>query len=151
LEIKVGEAIRLKREEKNISLSGLAKEVGISAGYLSQIENGKKTNPKLDIILKIAEFLEIEPEVLLGIEGGREVPAPKVPSLIHLTIAKDRNLRVLEDKDIQRKISSILDNVLEARYLIEDEGLYRLFLEDVNIQIENMLKRYISMGILMNS
>lgn len=151
MEIKVGEAIRLKREEKNISLISLAKEIGISPGYLSQIENGKKTNPKLDILLKIADSLDIDLEMLLGIDPEPENPALKVPSLIHLTIAKDRNLRVLEDKDIQRKVSAILDNALEAKYLIEDEALYKLFLEDVNLQIENMLKRYISMGIIINS
>ncbi len=151
MEIKVGEAIRLKREEKKISLSSLAKEIGISPGYLSQIENGKKTNPKLDIILKVADVLDIELEVLLGIDPERDSPALKVPSLLHLTIAKDRNLKVLDDKDVQRKVSAILNNVLEAKYLIEDDVLYKLFLEDVNLQIENMLKRYISMGILINN
>ena len=42
MEIKVGEIIRAKREEKNISLSDFAKELEISPGYLSQIENGIK-------------------------------------------------------------------------------------------------------------
>lgn len=151
MEIKVGEAIRLKREERNISLSSLAKEVGISPGYLSQIENGKKTNPKLDIIVKVADVLDIEMDMLLGIDPERETPALKVPSLLHLTIAKDRNLKVLDDKDIQRKVSTILDNTIEAKYLIEDDVLYKLFLEDINLQIENMLKRYISMSILIKN
>jgi len=42
MEIKVGEIIRAKREEENITLSDLAKELDISPGYLSQIENGVK-------------------------------------------------------------------------------------------------------------
>ena len=44
MEIKVGEIIRAKREEKGYSLVEFAEKINISAGYLSQIENGKKMN-----------------------------------------------------------------------------------------------------------
>jgi len=60
MEIKVGEIIRAKREEKNISLSDFAKELDISPGYLSQIENGVKKNPNLEILLKIINRLDID-------------------------------------------------------------------------------------------
>ncbi|MDI9515322.1 MAG: helix-turn-helix transcriptional regulator, partial [Bacillota bacterium] len=53
MEIKVGEIIKAKREEKGLSLVEFAKRIGISSGYLSQIENGRKTNPRLDIVLRI--------------------------------------------------------------------------------------------------
>lgn len=59
MEIKVGELIKAKREEKKYSLVDFAQIIGITPGYLSQIENGRKKNPKLEILLKIAKELDI--------------------------------------------------------------------------------------------
>jgi len=66
LQIKAGEIIKAKREEKKISLVDFAREVGISPGYLSQLENGKKVNPNLEVMLKITEGLDIDLDMLLG-------------------------------------------------------------------------------------
>lgn len=148
MQIKVGEIIRAKREELGISLVDFARRAGISPGYLSQLENGKKTNPSLELMTTIAEELDIEIDSLLGLEQDGEMPSLRIPSLLRLVIAKDRNMKALEDKEIQKKIGNILDLMLECRYLIEDEDLYRLFLEDVYIQTETTLKRYMSVGIL---
>ena len=150
LQIKVGEIIKAKREEMDISLVDFAKQVGISPGYLSQLENGRKTNPNLELIMRIADELDIDLEELLGIEQDNESPAAKVPSLLRLVIAKDRNMKVLEDREIQKKIGSLLDHLFESKYLIEDDALYRLFLEDVYVQAETTLKRYMSVEILKN-
>ncbi len=151
MQIRVGEIIRAKREEKNLSLVDFAKEVGISAGYLSQLENGKKVNPKLEVVLKIIKFLEIDLDTLLGLEQELETPALRIPSLIRLVIARDRNMKVLEDKEVQKKVCSFLDRALECRYLIEDDELYSLFLEDVYVQMETTLKRYMAMEILIQN
>lgn len=149
MRIKVGEVIKARREEKKISLVNFAQEVGISAGYLSQLENGRKANPNLGVMLKIAEALDIELDMLLGLEQEAETPALRIPSLLRLVIAKDRNLKVLEDKEVQKKISGLMDRALEAKYLIENKELYGLFLEDVFIQMETTLKRYMAMEILL--
>ncbi len=151
MQIRVGEIIRAKREEKNLSLVDFAKEVGISAGYLSQLENGRKVNPKLEVVLKIIKFLEIDLDTLLGLEQELETPALRIPSLIRLVIARDRNMKVLEDKEVQKKVCSFLDRALECRYLIEDDELYSLFLEDVYVQMETTLKRYMAMEILIQN
>ncbi len=151
MQIKVGEAIRAKREEKQISLVDFAGQIGISPGYLSQLENGRKANPKLEVMLKITRALGIEIDMLLGLEQESEAPALRIPSLLRLAIAKDRNLKALEDKDVEKKISSLLDRALECNYLIEDRDLYSLFLEDVYIQMETALKRYMAMEILIQT
>jgi transcriptional regulator with XRE-family HTH domain len=151
VQIRVGEIIKAKRKEKKISLVDFAREIGISPAYLSQLENGRKENPKLEIMLSITQALDIDLDMLLGLEQELESPALRIPSLLRLVIAKDRNLKVLEDKEVQKKISGFLDHVLECKYLIEDRELYNLFLEDLNIQMENTLKRYMAMGILMNN
>lgn len=148
MQIKVGEIIKAKREEMNKSLVDFAREVGISPGYLSQLENGRKSNPNLEVMLKITQALDIEVDTLLGLEQEAETPALRIPSLLRLVIAKDRNMRALEDKEVQKKISSILDRALDCKYLIEDPDMYKLFLEDVYVQMETSLKRYMSIEIL---
>jgi len=148
LQIKVGEIIKAKREERKISLGDFAREVGISPGYLSQLENGRKANPNLEILVKITQALDIDIDMLLGLEQEAETPALRIPSLLRLVIAKDRNMKVLEDREIQKKISSILERALEYKYLIEDPDLYNLFLEEVYIQMETVMKRYMALEVL---
>lgn len=151
MQIKVGEIIKARREERNISLVDFAGEVGISPGYLSQLENGRKVNPNLDIVLRIAQALDIEIDTLLGLEQETEMPSLRIPSLLRLIVAKDRNMKVLENREVQKKICNILDRALESKYLLEDETIYSLFLEDVYIQMETALKRYMAMEILINN
>jgi transcriptional regulator with XRE-family HTH domain len=148
VEIKVGEIIKAKREEKGYGLIDFAKIVEISPGYLSQLENGHKTNPKLEIIIRIIKELEIDLGLLLGLESGSENLNIKIPSLLKLILAKDRNFRVLEDREVLKKMCSIIDKLLDTKYLIEDKELYELFLEDIYIQIETTLKRYMAFQIV---
>jgi predicted transcriptional regulator len=56
--------IRAWREYKEIKLNELAKKVGISASYLSQIENGKR-NPTIDRLKFIAAALSVDTELLI--------------------------------------------------------------------------------------
>ena len=56
--------IRAWREYKNIRINELAKKIGISGSYLSQIENGKR-NPTIKTLKNIASALDIEPEMLI--------------------------------------------------------------------------------------
>jgi transcriptional regulator with XRE-family HTH domain len=148
LQIRAGEIIKARREEFNISLVDFARQVGISPGYLSQLENGKKTNPSLEVMMNIAQELDLDIDSILGIEQETEMPALRIPSLLRLVIAKDRNLKALEDREVQKKVSNLLDRILQCRYLIEDSELYGLFLEDLYAQAETTLKRYMSMEIL---
>lgn len=148
MEIKVGEIIKAKREEKNISLIDFAKMIEISPGYLSQLENGRKANPKLDIVLRIIRELELDIDMLLGLENPNENLNLKIPSLLKLILAKDRNFKVLENKEVLKKMCNIIDRTLDSKYLIEDKAIYELFLEDLYIQIENTTKRYMAFQIL---
>ncbi|HHY65342.1 MAG TPA: helix-turn-helix transcriptional regulator [Clostridiaceae bacterium] len=149
MEINFGEVIKAKREEKGYTLNEFARLVEISPGYLSQIENGRKTNPNLDIILRIIHELDIDIEMLLGIEPKEDKYLSRIPSLLKLTLARERNLNTLSDQDFLRKINNLVSRVLEARYMLEDRNLYNLFLEDVSLQTENALKRYMALQILM--
>lgn len=148
MEIKVGEIIKAKREEKGISLIDFAKRIEISPGYLSQIENGRKTNPKLEIILRIIHELDIDITMLLGLESSDESYLSRIPSLLKLTLAKERNLKVLSEPDVLRKFNTMADKLFEARYILQDKQLYQLFMDDTANQIENTLKRYMALQLL---
>lgn len=105
MEISVGEIIKSKRKEKGYTLSEFAKLIEISPGYLSQIENGRKTNPKLEIVLRIIHELDISIEMLLGIESVEDNYLSRIPSLLKLTLAKERNLKTLSEAEVLRKIN----------------------------------------------
>ena len=57
--MKLGQKIRQLREEKGLSLNGLAEEASISKAYLSQLENDVSKQPSADILLKIASALGV--------------------------------------------------------------------------------------------
>ena len=45
------------RKKHNMSIAKLSEETGITSAYISMLENGKKHNPSLDILKRIAEAL----------------------------------------------------------------------------------------------
>ena len=55
--ISWGRYIFQKRRKKNRSLRSVAEQIGISAVYLSKMENGKKTNPSREIMQKLIDIL----------------------------------------------------------------------------------------------
>ncbi|EDK34024.1 helix-turn-helix domain-containing protein [Clostridium kluyveri] len=61
------------REIKGITKYRLSKKSGISQSYICEIESGKYTNPSIDIVLKLAEALEISISELLGLSEVKEV------------------------------------------------------------------------------
>ena len=65
--ILIGKKIREFRKMRQISQSTLSEMADLSPGYISYIENGSKI-PSLDIIVHIANALEITPDVLLESE-----------------------------------------------------------------------------------
>lgn len=149
MQIKVGEIIRAKREENHISLVSLALELNISPGYLSQIETGVKKNPNLEILLKIIHRLDIDLAMLLGVESNEENYLVKIPSLLKLVLARERNSRVLEEPEVLKRFCSLCERVLETKYLLENPALYKMFLDDLMNQTEATLKRYMGMQILL--
>lgn len=52
-----GNNIRNLRTERKISLAKFSEITGISKGYLCYIENGKATNPSLNVLKEIATNL----------------------------------------------------------------------------------------------
>ena len=61
---KLGLNLKRIRTKKAISQGDIARELGVSRGFVSTIENGK-TNPTLSTIAKIAKALNVSTNELL--------------------------------------------------------------------------------------
>ncbi|ADQ41603.1 helix-turn-helix domain protein [Caldicellulosiruptor acetigenus I77R1B] len=65
-----GRKIRELRKSKGLSQREFAKLAGLSQSYISELENGIKTNPSLSVIKKISKALKVDIKVF--IEEGEQ-------------------------------------------------------------------------------
>jgi transcriptional regulator with XRE-family HTH domain len=86
---RFGAYLRERRQAKRLGLRAFAEKVGLAAGHLSNIENGRVTPPSESIIHKMAEVLEVPPGALLARAGRlgdsdlkRFWESPLIPSLV---------------------------------------------------------------------
>ncbi|WP_289891456.1 helix-turn-helix domain-containing protein [Virgibacillus pantothenticus] len=64
-----GSMIKKIRKSKNLSLKDVAKRGGLSHAYISQIENGKRTNPTPQVLDKLAKGLDESSHDIWAIAG----------------------------------------------------------------------------------
>lgn len=55
----IGQNIKKIRKEKKITLEELSKKTGFSAGYISQVENGKREKPSREFLKSITYGLDV--------------------------------------------------------------------------------------------
>lgn len=74
--MSLGQIIRKKREQLNLTLDEVSNRVGFSKPYLSTIETGKVKNPPSDELLtKLEKVLEFKPGLLLHIAHIERLPS----------------------------------------------------------------------------
>ncbi len=73
--MSLGQIIRKKREQLNLTLDEVSNRIGFSKPYLSTIETGKVKNPPGDELLtRLEKILEFEPGLLLHIAHIEGLP-----------------------------------------------------------------------------
>jgi transcriptional regulator with XRE-family HTH domain len=72
MDVSFGETLRKTREAEGMGLRELARRIGKSQGYLSDVEKDKVAPPSLEVILAIAEALQADKWELLR-AADREV------------------------------------------------------------------------------
>lgn len=77
----IGERVRQYRGERNLTLSRLATEAGVSKSYISAIEHGEAPRPSGHTLYAIAEALGVTMSDLLGRRLLTEVPGERPDSL----------------------------------------------------------------------
>jgi len=73
--MSLGQIIRRKREQLNLTLDEVSERIGFSKPYLSTIETGKVKNPPSDeLLIKLERILDFEPGLLLHIAHIERLP-----------------------------------------------------------------------------
>ena len=76
----LGSRIQALRKERGMSLRALGDAVGLSHGYISQLERGEAENPSTQVLQKVADGLGVTASSLLGEESSPPSPPGQIPS-----------------------------------------------------------------------
>jgi len=96
---ELGNAVRRRREQQNLSLRDVADQTGVSASTLSRIENGTG-KPDADNIARLASWLDMPIERVMH-HGQRSASDPKpvvyyphesTPEIVEAHLRADRQL-----------------------------------------------------------
>ena len=99
-----GDRLRIERTKKGIKAKDIALRCGISPGYLSQLESGKRDQPPSELVKKLADELSVSPEWLLG-EDSHPPPEQDQPRSIGppLKIGSGTTRETLEYRTVSRE------------------------------------------------
>lgn len=84
---RIGERIRIVRDRRGLTREVVAARVGKSYEWLKKIESGERSEPRMSMVLKLADVLGVDPAVLLGagpemtLAPTRREGHPVVPSI----------------------------------------------------------------------
>lgn len=93
----IGERIKSRRLEMNISLAELARRAEVSKGYLHSIESGETQSPSAEVLFKIAHELGTTIADLLGEPETPILPDIEIPETLRKLAQEDH----LTQADIQ--------------------------------------------------
>lgn len=108
---RMGEAMRLAREARGLSMQAAGAAAGISSGYLFKLERGYIGSPSPRVLQRLSPALEIDYAELMDLAGynlPRSAPAPRAG-------AADRRTRSLsdstDDRDVLERIARALEDI----------------------------------------
>jgi transcriptional regulator with XRE-family HTH domain len=119
----IGESLRRLRLERQLSLSGVAAQAGVSVATLSRVETGKQTVDVV-LLLTIARILGVAPSEILG----SDQPGDELDELtrrISRLPAADRGKVFSESsrRRTTRDVSATMDDLLAQIDLLRDDLL----------------------------
>jgi len=119
--MSLGQIIRNKREQLNLTLDEVGSRVGFSKPYLSTIETGKVKNPPGDELLKkLEKILEFEPGLLLHIAHMERIP-PDIRQEYESTEAENEKWRQFIKNLIHQKANASQLGKLLAKSKLDTE------------------------------
>ncbi|MFA4984905.1 MAG: XRE family transcriptional regulator [Candidatus Omnitrophota bacterium] len=111
----VGINIKRLREEQGMTLRGMAKKLGVSASFLSQVESAK-ASPSLATLKSIADFLSTTIGDLIG-EGQKikDNPVTTLKERKHMQeVSKGMNIYLLTSRDPNKQMEPLLFKLKEG-------------------------------------
>lgn len=119
----LGDNIKKARKNKKLSQKELAKQVGISASYIQQLELGQKNNPSLEILIKLGDILDIPLDLL-----ANEIDIDDLQQIKNVLLNKKSQK---SEKPMELKDAILLTELLSKINKIQSEGSYT----DMDIEI----------------
>jgi phage repressor protein C with HTH and peptisase S24 domain len=122
--MSLGQIIRNKREQLNLTLDEVSSRTGFSKPYLSTIETGKVKNPPSDELLrKLERVLEFDPGLLLYIAHMESLPSD-IRQKYESAEAENQKWRQLIKNLMQAKSNTVrLDNLLGQSQLYTEREI----------------------------
>lgn len=114
-----GEKMRAIREGKGIGLRKLAKELGVSPSFVSQIEKNK-AQPSIDTLKRITTTLDISITDLIDDPHTLEATAVSRPALSKNRFSTEK----LSNVTVKKMVPENIDNNMEPTLLIVQPGGY---------------------------
>lgn len=114
--MNLGEKIRQLREDFGLTQGQLANHSSVSQGYLSQLENAEVKNPSAAVLLRVAQAMHVDPDVLFEAAGY-----PTVRTLRQIYQRYESTI----DPDLLRYLSR-LPREQQRRLLLLLEGMQNL-------------------------
>ena len=123
--MSLGQIIREKREQLNLTLDEVSNRIGFSKPYLSTIETGKVKNPPGDELLtRLEKILEFEPGLLLHIAHIEGLPTD---------VRQEYESAEAENQKWRQIVKNLVDEKVDASRLNE-----LLAQSDLNIEQDKM-------------
>lgn len=102
MSVEFGEKLRKRRLALGLTLDQLAEKVGSRKAYIWQLENKKPAKPSGELLLKIANVLDISAEYL--IDDSVETPTHKQ---VQIALARGASNRGLTQADLDKLFKNL--------------------------------------------
>lgn len=99
----LADRIKAFRMKKKLSLQELADAAGVSKAHIWDLETGRSKNPSMDLLIKLANKLEVAVVDLVGENPGAEEEGSRVLGMY-------RELKNLSDRDLD-VINSMIERL----------------------------------------
>lgn len=106
MSIRLAEVIKESRKNKNMTQERLVKLIGVSMGYIGQIER-EETTPSVNVIAKLVEILGIDVNLFFD-------------NITNNSLTNEISIRVSRLNEDNQKIVLGLINVIEETYRKEN-------------------------------
>lgn len=141
LSSRLANAIKFHREKKGLSMRDLAEKAGVSAGYISRIENGIRRNVSIPILKQLSESLDINLFYYLDLDKREERTNKSIEEILleNEFSIKGNNIEDPGLKELVIKVITLITSGMDN--LAEDFSLQAKLLQLVH-ELNEELKMY---------
>ncbi len=104
---QLGPVLRSRREDLRLTLRDVERKTGLSNAYLSQIENGKITQPAPAVLAKLAEIYDLPYNQLMEFAGHPSQVDSDKRTIVFKRIGKTEELSRDEEEELVRYLAFI--------------------------------------------